>query len=86
VELFIASFLFINIIKKPERLSTGPSAGFEVEKTRGVRTKSCKGLQSGLPERLPLCDSMLRHFFALIFIQKTFDKTLKPVKIKLKSD
>jgi hypothetical protein len=63
VALFIAFFPFIDTMKKLEQLSTGPSAGFEVGKTRGVRTKSCKGLQSGLPERLPLCDSLLRHFF-----------------------
>jgi len=31
-------------MKKPEQLSTDPSAGFEVEITRGVRTRPSKGL------------------------------------------
>jgi len=54
--------LFTDKLPSPGQLSTGPSAGLEVETTRGVRTRPSKGLQSGIPERLPLCDSLLRHF------------------------
>jgi len=47
----------------PEQWSTGPSARFEVEKAWGVRTRPSKGLQSGIPERLPLCAISAPAFF-----------------------